>query len=120
MSQLKYNRNIKPKFMVTRYIKLALITLDNTLLRDIEYQLAKQLSLIFNQASGKLSVTYDSAAISFDLIMHELAKARIELPGSLWSRLTHSIYTHTDEVAASIAKSKPRPHCNMPPSNTIF
>ena len=120
MSQLKYNRNIKPEFMVTRHIKLALTTLDEALLRDIECQPASQLSLIFNQASGKLSVAYDSSVISFRLIMSALDKAGIEIPSSLWSRLTHSIYSHTDEVTTSIAKSKLRPHCNMPPSNTIF
>ena len=120
MSQFKYNRNIKPEFIVTRTIKLASITPDSNVLREIESKLANKLSLTFKKASGKLSMTYDSSAISFGLITHELLKAKIELSSSLWSRLTHSIYTHTDEVAASIAKSKTRPHCNMPPRNTIF
>lgn len=84
-------------------------------LNEVKCRLPGLQELKLNMQRARLTVTYDSAVVSFSTILMQLANAGILPIDSRWSRLRAAWYSYTDRNAAEQAHTRPKGCCNRVP-----
>ena len=109
------NGTFQAGFLARHSIVVGAVAGSMAALNGIKRQLPGIQELVLNDKTGKLTIAYDSAVVSFSAILMQLAQAGIRPVDSRWFRLKAAWYAYTDRNAAEQAHARPKACCNKVP-----
>ncbi len=108
-------KDLHTDFFVSHVIALEHFSFANDVLNEIRHQLPGLKKLELDKRKGELTVEYNSAVVSFSIILAKLVQAGIRPIDSRWFRVKAAWYGYTDRNAAEQAHTRLRGCCNKVP-----